>query len=163
MKRQSWIAGSIVMLAGATVWFLAGSGSQGQERGDAPLIVLYFEENFAGPSLEVTASLADLPVVEDEFGGVIDWNDHVRSVVVVRGTWRLWQHGRSNTVLDATPLEVLDVRTKEARDGWSTLVSASSVAALELPRGAAGGFAQDISSVELVAADNLPDWACVSR
>jgi len=163
MKRRTMITSALVVLVGASVWFFSSEGSEGQERGDGPLIVLYFEENFAGPSLEVTGSLADLPVVDDGAGGVIDWNDHVRSVVVVRGTWRLWQHGRSNTVLDATPLAFLDVRTKEARDGWSTLVSASSVAALDLPRGAAGGFAQDISSVELVTADNLPDWACVSR
>jgi hypothetical protein len=80
-------------------------------------------------------------------------------LIVVSGTWRLFQNGRSNTKLDETPLEALDVRSKEKESGWSTLVSATSRGPLELRSGAAGGFFRDISSIELVSAENLPDWA----
>ena len=124
-----------------------------------PLLVLYWEEGFQGRSLEVTGSLPDLPVETDVFGNQFDWNDEVRSVVVVSGTFRLFQHGRSNTKLDDTPIEALDVRTKEIEGGWSTLLSATSSGPLEIPSGALGGFYRDVSSIELVSADNLPDWA----
>lgn len=125
----------------------------------SPLLILYWEEDFQGRSLEVTGSIPDLPVVADTFGNTFDWNDEVRSVVVVSGTWRLFQNGRSNTKLDDTPLAALDVRTKEKETGWSTLVSATSKSPLELRSGAVGGFYRDISSIELVSTENLPDWA----
>jgi hypothetical protein len=83
----------------------------------------------------------------------------VRSLVVVSGTWRLWQNGRCNTRLDDTPVEALDVSTKEPEPGWSCLVSATSAGPLELSSGAAGGFLHDVSSIELVSVENLPDWA----
>jgi hypothetical protein len=124
-----------------------------------PVLILYWEEELQGRSLEVTGSLADLPVETDAFGNQFDWNDNVRSLVVLGGTWRLFQNGRSNTKIDETPLEALDVRTKEKEAGWSTLVSATSAGPLELSSGAVGGFYRDISSIELVSVDNLPDWA----
>ena len=123
------------------------------------LLILYWEEDFQGRSLEVTGSLPDLPVQADANGNHFAWNDEVRSVVVAGGTWRLYQNGRANTKLDETPLEALDVRTKEKESGWSTLVSATSAGPLELRNGAAGGFYRDISSIELVSTENLPDWA----
>jgi len=124
-----------------------------------PMLILYWEEDFQGRALEVTGSLADLPVETDVFGNQFDWNDEVRSAVVVSGTWRLFQNGRSNTKLDDTPVEALDVRTKEKEGGWSTLVSATSAGPLEISKCAVGGFYRDVSSIELVSADNLPDWS----
>lgn len=124
-----------------------------------PLLMLYWEEDFQGRALEVTGSVPDLPLEADAFGNTFDWNDEVRSVVVVSGTWRLFQNGRSNTKLDETPLEALDVRAKEKESGWSTLISATSTGPLEIRNGAVGGFFRDVSSIELVSASNLPDWA----
>jgi hypothetical protein len=124
-----------------------------------PLLVLYWEESFQGRSLEVTGTLADLPVEIDLFGNEFDWNDQVRSITVVSGTWRLYQHGRCNTELDETLLGDLNVAAKQTRAGWSCLISATSARPLELPSAAAGGFEPDISSIELVSEENLPDWA----
>lgn len=124
-----------------------------------PTLIVYWEDDFQGPALEVRGSLPDLPVQVDASGNALDWNDRVRSVVVVSGTWRLYQHGRSNTKLDDTPLSALDVRAKEKEAGWSCLVSATSKGPLALPNGSAGGFYPDISSIELVSAENLPDWS----
>ena len=122
-------------------------------------IILYSGENFEGYALEITESLVDLPKVTRVNREDFDWNDEVRSIVVVSGTWRIFQHGRCNTKLDDTALEVLDVRTKESAPGWSALLSATSRGPLELSSGTAGGFVRDISSVALVSGDNLPDWA----
>ncbi len=130
---------------------------------DAPLLILYWEEDFQGRSLEVRGTLADLPSVEDEHGNVFNWNDEVRSVVVVSGAWRLYQNGRLNTRLDDTPLEELDLKGKEREAGWSCLLSATSAGPLKLPSGAVGGFLRDVSSVELVTSENLPDWAAPWR
>jgi hypothetical protein len=124
-----------------------------------PLLIVYWEEDFQGPALEVGGSLPDLPTQVDAAGNPLDWNDRVRSVVVKSGTWRLYQHGRSNTKLDDTPLEDFDLGTKEKEAGWSCLVSATSKGPLELRNGAAGGFYPDISSIELVSEENLPDWS----
>jgi hypothetical protein len=126
---------------------------------DEPKLVLFWEEGFKGRSLEVTSSLADLPVESDLFGNRFDWNDEVRSLIVVKGTWRLYQHGRLNTRLDETPIESLDIVSKDRQAGWSCLVSATSQGPLEVPSAAVGGFFHDISSIEFVSAENLPDWA----
>ncbi len=128
-------------------------------QGGKPLLILYWEEDFQGRSLEVTDTLPDLPRVEDRYGNVFDWNDEVRSVIVVSGTWRLYQNGRLNTKLDDTPLEELDLRAKEREPGWSCLLSATSSGPLKIPSPARGGFLRDVSSVELVSPENLPDWA----
>ncbi len=125
-------------------------------QGGKPLLILYWEEDFQGRSLEVTDTLPDLPRVEDRYGNVFDWNDEVRSVIVVSGTWRLYQHGRLNTKLDDTPLEELDLRSKEREPGWSCMLSATSAGPLKIPSGARGGFFRDVSSVELVSHENLP-------
>jgi hypothetical protein len=39
------------------------------------------------------------------------------------------------------------------------LVSANSQGPVEIPGVEFGGFAEDVSSIELVSAENLPDWA----
>ncbi len=152
-----------VLVAGST-FFLFTPRSQGQQRfAEEPLLILYSQEDFQGHGVEITGSVPDLPIDVDARANEFDWNDQVRSIIVVRGTWRLYQHGRCNTVLDDTPTELLNVRAKASRAGWSTLVSATSRGALELPNAAAGGFYRDISSVELVSEQNLPDWAAPTR
>ena len=157
--RTCGIFALLGIVAAGLVAIVVPRGSTATAQVGKPLLILFWEENFQGRSLEVTGSLADLPVETDFFGNKFDWNDEVRSLVVVSGTWRLFQNGRQNTKLDDTPLEVLDVRTKEREAGWSSLVSATSAGPLELPSGAAGGFYHDVSSIELVSGENLPDWA----
>jgi hypothetical protein len=130
-----------------------------QEIGRGPLIVVFWEENFKGRSLEVHDTIFDMPVVTDEYKNEFNWSDEVRSILVLRGTWRIYQHGRCNTKLDETKAKDLDVKTKERIPGWSTLVSATSAGPLELSSPASGCFYHDISSIELVSEKNLPDWA----
>jgi len=161
MKRRLLLALMVTgaLSAAAVLRYQSTRRPAAAAQSEGPLLVLYWEEDFQGRALEVTGSLPDLPVEADASGNTFDWNDEVRSIVVVSGTWRLFQNGRSNTKLDETPLAALDVRTKEKESGWSTLVSATSKGPLELRNGAAGGFHRDISSIELVSAENLPDWA----
>lgn len=128
-----------------------------------PKLILFWEPDFQGPSLEITGTVADMPVIIDANGAEFNWNDNVRSLIVVGGTWRLHQNGRLNTKLDDTPLEILDLRTKETTEGWSCLVSASSTGPLQIANPAAGGFSNDISSVELVSEKNMPDWLLPTR
>lgn len=128
----------------------------------SPQLIIYTGENFTGHSYVVTGTLLDMPPGKDD-GPESDrygWNDSVRSVKVVSGTWRLYQHGRCNTNLDETPVEDLDLTVKHAENGWSCLVSADSAGPTEYPTGASGGWATgEISSIELVSERNLPDWA----
>jgi hypothetical protein len=154
-------SGIAVIALGVSVYLAYGRKSLAQVS-NAKLI-LYWEPDFQGPSLEVTGTLPDMPVITDDRGAQFDWNDQVRSLVVLSGTWRLHQNGRLNTRLDETPLALLDLVTKERVEGWSCLVSATSRGPLYLPTGAAGGFAYDISSIELVSEDNLADWALPIR
>jgi hypothetical protein len=166
IPRRSFQARGLMALAlllaaaiGTALYLTTARSPAARAQDGKPLLVLYWDEGFEGRSLEVTGSLPDLPVEADAFGNTFDWNDEVRSIVVVSGTWRLFQNGRSNTQLDDTPIEALDVRTKAKEAGWSTLVSATSRGPLELQSGAEGGFFRDISSIELVSPENLPDWA----
>jgi hypothetical protein len=135
----------------------------GAQAGAGPEIILYSGEAFSGRSLSVTGTLYDMPKLSDAAGEVWDWNDQVRSFVVVSGTWRLYQNGRCNTAIDETPLESLQVRTKAAADGWSGLVSATSAGSLEVPFPGAIGLGPDISSIELISSANLPDWTFAFR
>jgi hypothetical protein len=124
-----------------------------------PAIVLYSGEDFTGEKLVLADTVFDMPVTKDAQGAELNWNDEVRSIVVLGGTWRLYQHGRCNTELDESELAAFDVRTKTPAGGWSCLLSGLSTGPLELPNAAAGGFWRDISSIELVSTQNLPDWA----
>jgi hypothetical protein len=145
------------------VWFFCfGGKSTAQLAG--PEIILYTGEDFTGESVRVTDTLLDLPKgVEDgpeEFRW--NWNDNIKSIEVVRGTWRLYEHGRLNTTLDDTPVEELTAeaaRAKGAVEGWSCLVSGNSERAVQYPTPTSGPWASSISSVELVSEENLPDWA----
>jgi hypothetical protein len=130
---------------------------------DFPKLLLFFEPDFQGPSLEVTGTLLDMPVITDENGVEFNWNDNVRSLIVASGTWRLCQNGRANTKLDDTPLGLLDIRTKEPADGWSSLLSATSTGPLQILNPALGGFGHDVSSIELVSENNLPEWLLPKR
>jgi hypothetical protein len=126
-------------------------------------IILFTGENFTGRSLVVSGTLFDLPSEEDPDGSVFHWNDETRSLIVVSGTWRAFEHGRANTRLDDTKFEDFDIRTKLPDIGWSTLVSATSSGRLELPTLGHGGIGKGISSLELISELNLPDWALVFR
>jgi len=83
----------------------------------------------------------------------------LRSFVIVSGTWRLYQHGRCNTQLDDTKLLDFNLKEKPEVGGWSTLLSGLSDGPLQIPTVAAGGIWRDVSSIELVSTQNLPDWA----
>jgi hypothetical protein len=156
-RRLTLVATGALALTGIATVYVARRGAAQAPAG--PAIIFYQGEEYTGRSVTVTGTVFDLPTEEDARGDVWNWNDEVRSVVVVSGTWRLYQHGRLNTKLDDTALTALDVRTKEQAGGWSTLVSATSQGPLRIPTTAAGGFWRDISSVELVSEANLPDWA----
>jgi hypothetical protein len=161
MRRSVLVTLLIVAATGLMLWSLlfpsSGPATAAQESG--PLLVLYSEPNFGGISLEVRDSLVDLPVIESSDGAKFDWNDSIRSLRVVSGTWRLYQHGRCNTELDQTPLELLDLASRQPARGWSSLMSATSRGALEAASLETGALADDISSIELVSKSNLPDWA----
>ncbi len=124
-----------------------------------PLLLLFSEENFGGRCLEVRGTLLDLPREVLEDGSVFDWNDNVRSLKVVSGTWRLCQHGRLNTALDDTELSELVVEEKARSFGWAALVSSGSEGPAEYASAAGWGWAPDVSSVELLSEEALPDWA----
>lgn len=151
------IVGLYVLAAGAL-----GPPLRASAQGAGPALYLYSEENFGGRCLVVTGTLLDVPKEELRDGTTFYWNDNVKSVVVVSGTWRLCQHGRLNTRLDDTALEELTpaaAKAKGAVAGWSCLVSGSSSGPVEYPTAANGVWGPDISSIELVSERNLPDWA----
>ncbi len=129
-------------------------------QGEGPLLFLYSEEDFGGRCLEVRGTLLDLPREESEDGCVFDWNDNVRSLKVVSGTWRLCQHGRLNTLIDEQALAEVNVAEKFRGTGWACIVSAGSNGPAEHRSAAGWGWAPgEISSVELLSAESLPDWA----
>ena len=107
----------------------------------------------------MTGTLLDMPKEELEGGEIFYWNDNVRSVRVLGGTWRLCQHGRLNTALDDTELSALDISTKARSVGWAALVSAAEDGPGEYASAAGWGWAPEVSSVELVSEERLPDWA----
>jgi hypothetical protein len=165
-KKKIRVGLSVVVALGLgwLVWSLATGGAPRVAAGQVEEgIILFTGENFTGRSLVIEGSLYDFPLVEDPDGSFFDWNDQVRSVIVASGTWRFYQHGRLNTELDDTEVEVLDVRAKAPREGWCALLSAGESGALEIPNLAAGGIGPDISSIELVSTASLPGWAQTMR
>ena len=146
------------LMVGLGVWLSVGWNTASlASEGRAPALVIYSGPNFTGESRLITASTVDLP--KDGTPGQFKWNDSVRSLKVISGTWRLYQNGRFNTVLDQTPAVALDVAAKPLAKGWSCLVSASSQGPLEFSRSEQGDWSDDVSSIELVSEHNLPDWA----
>ena len=81
------------------------------------------------------------------------------SARVLGGTWRLCQHGRLNTALDDTELSALDISTKARSAGWAALLSAAEEGPGDYASAAGWGWAPEVSSVELVSEEPLPDWA----
>jgi len=131
--------------------------------GGGPEIIVYSQPGFQGHELRLSGNVIDLPVVELEDGSSFDWNDNIGSIVVTSGTWRLYQHGRLNTELDATPLAALDLSTRDSARGWSSVISASSRGPLRIAEPRLAGIGFDVSSIQLVASDNLPDWLYLVR
>jgi hypothetical protein len=147
----------------ATVYCLLRGSAWAQAEEDEPALVLYSEAGFQGRSVTLTRSVADMPAEILADGSVFHWNDNVRSVRILRGTWRFYEHGRFNTELDETPLESFDASTKAPVSGWTVLVSAASSGEVRHRDGWTGGFGAGVSSVELVSSRNLPDWAVSVR
>ncbi len=142
-------------------------GSTAQDRPDerrregehGPELIVYSGGEFDGRSLRVQSTLLDMPEEETAEGEIYDWNDRISSIVVVRGTWRLFENGRRNTELDETPLEALDVSSKEAVGGWSCVVSAGPAGPVRVTARDGLFAAEAISSIELVSDRALPDAA----
>jgi hypothetical protein len=120
-----------------------------------PRLHAFKHVSFNGDYLDIAGDTPTLPkteegVVIDEENACRDWNDQITSIIVVQGTWRLYQHANFNKDEDGN-----------AVDGWSCLVSGSDAApdGVRYPRPASLGFGNDdISSIELVSEQNLPDW-----
>jgi hypothetical protein len=166
MKSLRYAAAAVALLLLATGYIVlerAPPTRAAEPRTAGPQIILFSEENFQGEQLVITQSMFDLPVVRVPSGEDIDWNDRAQSVLVLGGTWRLYQHGRFNTALDDTAPEVFRAQAKPPRSGWSCIVSAQAVSELAIPSVAHGGLFWDISSVELISAQNLPDWVFEMR
>lgn len=166
MSRKKAIASSVVVfllgVASGLTFFRGQSDLRAAAAGGAPEIILYSEPNFQGRELHLYEDAVDLPF--EQLGDVVlPWNDSVGSIVVVSGTWRLYQNGRMNTELDETPREVLDVRQKTAASGWSSVLSATSRGPLMIASPELAGIGHDISSVQLVSSENLPDWLYAGR
>src|SRR5919109_341664 len=100
MRGRTIVFGSVCVTLIAAIALVAVRQQPAAMAGAGPSLILYWEDDFEGRSLELTDTAADLPEVKDAFGNTFNWNDQVRSVVVVSGTWRLWQNGRCNTKLD---------------------------------------------------------------
>ena len=128
-----------------------------------PELWLYSEENFTGRAIRVLGTVLDMPAEENLDGTLFEWNDNVKSLVVMGGTWRLYQHGRLNTQLDDTPVDAVDVRVLPATPGWSALVSAPTGGTLEVPNLQSAGLALDISSIEFLSTESLPSWSSSLR
>lgn len=166
MRKGLLIAGAVVCGIAAVSLFCSRRQSAAQSFG--PELILYTGENFTGHYYTVTATLLDMPKGVDDGPEAerYGWNDSVKSLVVVRGTFRLCQHGRLNTKIDETPVEALTPEAAKAKgtaSGWSCLVSGSSAGPVQYPLPGNGVWSSDISSIELVSEENLPDWALVSR
>jgi hypothetical protein len=162
MKKKIVLAAFLISVGVALVIGLSGPTARSVQ-GASPQIVLYTGENFTGRSITVEGTIFDFPKFDEPDGSQFDWNDQVRSLVVVGGTWRIYQNGRCNTRLDDTALQALDIGSKQPDEGWSALVSATSTGQLEVSDLSFLGLGKDISSVELVSQTNLPDWALAMR
>lgn len=157
MRYRYAIVAIALALCSGGVWVASGGLSSAQV--EQPELIIYWEGDFTGPSLRITGTLLDMPVELNRAGEEYSWNDVIASVVVVRGTWRLYQHGRCNTAIDDTPLAELDLAQKADSEGWSCLVSGNSSGEVSYPGKNCVFAPNDISSIELVSPDNLPDWA----
>lgn len=159
MKKKYVISGVICLVVALVSFKLFVEDKPEAKAFGDPEIIVYSGPNFTGKELTLTHSMFDLPKEDLGDGKVFNWNDNIRSVVVVSGTWRLFEHGRANTTLDGEKIEHFNRDNKAEVPGWSTLVSADSRGVLELGQPGVGGWGDGISSVHLVSDRNLPDWA----
>lgn len=136
-----------VAVGAGTSFLLLKQTSVAAENGAA--LVVYSGPNFTGRSLRVTGNLPDLPK-----GVLFDWNDTISSIVVLRGTWRLYENGRFNTFLDKTPATKFDVSKQPPVGGWSCVVSADK-GPVELTPESSGWADNSISSIELLSTERL--------
>jgi hypothetical protein len=161
MRKVLLVSGLGVSLGAALALLWMQKPSSAQTAGAE--LVIYTGENFTGQYYTVTSTLLDMPKGVDD-GPEADrygWNDSVKSLVVVRGTFRLCMHGRLNTKIDDTPVEELTVEAAKAKGsagGWSCLVSANSQGPVQFASPINGVWGSDISSIALVSEENLPDW-----
>lgn len=157
------VVGLLIIVAVAGISLALVQTKTSAEEPQKPLLLVYWDTDFGGRCLEITGDLLDLPKCVSDDGTELDWNDQISSIVVVSGTWRLCQHGRANTeeVKDeASPDNVV----ARPVSGWSCLVSAGSTGATKCAKPEGGGWANDeISSIQLVSTENLPDWAVLCR
>jgi hypothetical protein len=165
LRTKTILLGVVTFLLGVllTLVFFRGSGEPQAAAGGKAEIILYSEPNFQGREYHLYEHAVDLPYEDLEDGTQMLWNDNIRSLVVVSGTWRLWQNGRMNTILDDTPRELLDVSVKPPAGGWSSVVSGTSRGALTIASLELMGIGPDVSSIELVSVGNLPDWLFAGR
>lgn len=159
-RRVTLLCMSFVVFLIAIEWPSGSTAEDGpaerRREGRRPELIVYSGSEFDGRSLRVRSTLLDMPKEEISDDDIHDWNDRISSIVVVRGTWRLYQNGRCNTELDETSLAELDVTTKQAAGGWSCIVSAGTNGPVRLTS-RDGLFANnDISSIELLSERALP-------
>ena len=152
----------ILLIATPVLFLFSQNAPRGRAGGgDEPQLILFSGPGFTGRELVLRDTVADLPVERLDDGSTFNWNDEVRSIIVVSGTWKLYQHGRCNTTLDDTPVEQLDLRVQSRVGGWSSLVSANSAGPMRIHSPETASLHRDISSIRLVSTLNLPDWAFV--
>ncbi|MBI4604273.1 MAG: beta/gamma crystallin family protein [Planctomycetes bacterium] len=159
-KAKTVVVSVVAFAAGVAtaLFFSRGAGDLQAAAALKPEIIFYSQPNFQGREVHLYGDAVDLPYEDLADGTQMLWNDNVGSLIVVSGTWRLYQHGRMNTALDDTPLELLDLGSKVQIGGWSSLVSGTTAGPLKIASVEHLGVGPDISSVQLVSSLNLPDW-----
>ena len=160
MRIKYLLVALVLVAAGAIAWSLRTPDltAQVEDRGK-PELVIFWENEGRGHTRRITGTQLDMPHSLDEAGEDFSWNDWIKSIVVTRGTWRVYEHGRANTRLDETELAELDIRSKERATGWSCLVSGSADGPVQYDETNTFFAPDEISSIVLVSEENLPAWA----
>jgi hypothetical protein len=166
MRRAALASGLVVCVVGVLGFLCLKKDLVAQSAGAE--LVIYTGENFTGQGFRATETLLDMPKGVDDGPAELryGWNDNVKSLIVYQGTWRLCMHGRLNTKIDETPIAELTAAAAKGKGtaaGWSCLVSANSKGPVQFPVASNGVWESNISSIELVSEENLPDWAVPSQ
>jgi hypothetical protein len=154
--RSRAIVACVVVTLGAVLFYRAGDS---KAQGQGAEAVIYWEEEGVRRTLVINETILDMPLGTDAAGDEYSWNDQITKIEVVRGTFRVYQHGRSNTELDDTKLDALDVRTKSPAMGWSCLISASAHGSVVYDKTNGVFPPNEISSIEVISDQTLPTWA----
>ena len=147
----------IILMVASFLFSLIHSGAARKVSAASSAKIRVFEHvSFLGANLDIQQSTRVLPSIPDSANpdDVFDWNDKISSIIVIKGTWRLYEH--SNFNLD---------ECGNAVPGWVYVVSGSDNApgGIAYPCPPSAGFKNDeISSIELVSEENLPDWVIVT-